>query len=150
METESVVGSTVDIVLKDIAHALLMKVEARAKLIVAFQWSLELQLHPCHDSVHTLFVQVGKAHAEGTEKAVARMFGIVEIVGVVDDTLDVAFVVAHLHTGFEEIRLHECCVIFIHFYLYTIHYTFLRYSYPNRQRRQSLRSQYSFFSWMRA
>ena len=108
METERIVGDAVDVVLKDIAYALFVKVEAREELVVAFQWPLELQLHPGHDSVHALFVQVGKAHAEGTEKAVTSMLGIVEIVGVVDDALDVAFVIAHLHTGFKEIRFHEC------------------------------------------
>ena len=44
------------------------------------------------------------------QEEVARMFGIMQVVGVVHDALDVAFVVAHLHDGLVVLqfrKLHE-------------------------------------------
>ena len=41
------------------------------------------------------------------QKQVARMLCVVQVVSVVDNTLDVAFVVAHLHTGFKNVFAHD-------------------------------------------
>ena len=100
------VGSAIDVVLEYIPHTFLLEVEARHHLVVAAQGRLKLQLHTRHHGVDSLLVKGGEAHAQAAQEAVARMLGVMEIVGVVDDALDVALIVAHIHTCGKQIFFH--------------------------------------------
>ncbi len=98
MEAQLVVGLTVDVVSEDVAQPFLSHVDARQHHVVAVEWGLELQVHPCHDWVHVFFlVQFGVANAKAVDEAVACVLCVVEVVGIVHDAFDVALVVAHLH-----------------------------------------------------
>ena len=56
--------------------------------------------------IDTLLVHLSKRQSAMFQEEVARMLCVVQVVGVVDNTLDVALVVAHLHTGFINVFTH--------------------------------------------
>ena len=56
-------------------------------------------------------MHLGKAQSALLQEQVARVLRIVQVVRIVDDTLDVAFIVAHFHAGFKNIFTHSYFVV---------------------------------------
>ena len=106
-ETDDLVGGAVDVLVEDVLHALLLNPEARDELVVAAQGGLVLQRHAGHHGVDALGVHLGEAQSAVLQEEVARVLRIVQVVGIVDDALDVALVVAHLHAGFKNVVSHR-------------------------------------------
>ena len=71
-ETDFAVGSTEDILVKDVLDTLLLHVEFGDKLVTTPQGSLESHIDTCHYRVYPLLVQSGKADAGTQHRAVAR------------------------------------------------------------------------------
>ena len=107
-EREAAIGFAIDVVGEYVAQTFLLHVETRDERVVATQRCLVLQVHASHNGIYALLVQTSEAHAERREIEVACVLGVVEIVGIVDDALDVALIVANLHFGLENVfRLHN-------------------------------------------
>lgn len=111
LETELFIAGSVDGLVEHVLDAILRKGEARDELVIASQGCLELQVHTGHNGINPLPVELCKTDAEATKKEVTGMFGIMEIVGIVDDALDVAFVIANLHAGFKDIIHYELRIL---------------------------------------
>ena len=79
---------------KDVLDTLLLHVEFGDKLVTTPQGSLESHIDTCHYRVYPLLVQSGKADAGTQQKLMARMLQIMLIIGIIDDALQVAFIVA--------------------------------------------------------
>ena len=77
------------------------------ELVVAAQGCLKLQIHAGHNGIEAFFVHLGKRKTTRLQEQVTCMFGIVEVVGIVDNAFDVALVVANLHTGFKTVFAHS-------------------------------------------
>jgi hypothetical protein len=54
-----------------------------------------------NEEVNALFVQTGEAFAESGEVLMAGMLEIMEVIGIVDDPLEVTFVIADGHLNAE-------------------------------------------------
>ena len=52
-------------------------------------------MHPRHHGINASRVKVGKAYPACAEKLVTGMFGVVLVVGIIDNALKVAFVIAY-------------------------------------------------------
>ena len=104
--------------MKDIFDALFCDVETRAKLIVTLQRRLILKIHPCHHGIHPLPVHLSKAQSPLFEEEVPRMFSIMQVVGIVHYSLNVTFVITHLHDSFKNI-VHYLQDVMISIYLDT-------------------------------
>ena len=98
-QTQTFVGGTIDVLMEHISHSLLLQPQSRVELIVTLQWCLVLQIHPRHDCIHSLAVHLGKAQSTFLQKEVPGVLHIVQVVGIVDDSLYVALIVAHFHLG---------------------------------------------------
>lgn len=98
-QTQTFVGGTIDVLMEHISHSLLLQPQSRVELIVTLQRCLVLQIHPRHDSIHSLAVHLGKAQSTFLQKEVPGVLHIVQVVGIVDDSLYVALIVAHFHLG---------------------------------------------------
>ena len=55
------------------------------------------------NGIDALLVERSKADAEAAEKQVTGMLCIVQVIGIVDDAFDVAFVIAHFHACFKDV-----------------------------------------------
>ena len=106
LEADGFVGGPVDVLVEDVLEAVLLEPQTGDELVVAAQGSLVLQFHAGHDGIDASGVHLGKAKATLLQEQVTGMLGVVQVVGIVDDTFDVALVVAHLHTGFENVLSH--------------------------------------------
>ena len=104
-EAELVIGNAVDVVMKHVLDALFGQSEARQKFIVGSQRGLKLHGHTGQHGINALLVHLSKTQAALLQKQVAGMFAIVQVVGIVYNTFDVAFIVAHLHPGLENILI---------------------------------------------
>ena len=100
-ETEPSVVLSEYVLIEDIAQALFLYGEFGDEVVVAPQRCLVLQVHACHHGVDALLVQFGEAHAELCQVQMPCVLYVVQIVGVVHYTLDVALVVAHFHFRFK-------------------------------------------------
>ena len=97
--------------MEDILDTFLLKPQTRDELVITAQRDLILQIHACHNGVDTFLVHFSKRQSTLLQKQVACMLSIVEIVCIVDNALDVTFVVAHLHTGFKNVFIHIIIVM---------------------------------------
>ena len=96
--------------MKHILNALLGQSKPRHKLIIWSEGRLKLHRHAGHHSVHTLLMHLRKTQAALLQKQMAGMFAIVQVIGIVHDTLDVALIIAHLHPRLKNIlRTHNGC-----------------------------------------
>ena len=77
------------------------------EFVATLEGNLELHGESRHDTVDASIVELGEADVVGKEKFVTCVFDVVLIVGVVDNALEVAFVVAHLHFEFVDVVCHE-------------------------------------------
>ena len=100
--------------MEHVLDALLLEPQTRNELVVAAQGRLELQIHASHHSIDSFFVHLGKRKSALAEKQVTRVLGIVEVVGIVHNAFDVAFVIAHLHTGFKNVFIHVFSLLRYH------------------------------------
>ena len=106
-ETEFFVGSTIDVVVENIFDALLCQSETRHKLIIGSKRRLELHRHPRQHRIYALLVHLGKTQSALFQEQMAGVLTIVQVVGIVDNALDVALIVAHLHPRLKNIlRIH--------------------------------------------
>ena len=111
LEAELVVGGAVDVLLEYVAQPFLLYVEARDELVVASQRCFILQVHPCYHGVGAAPVHLGEAQSAPLQEQVARMLGVMQVVGVVYDALDVALIVADHHPRGENIVHNHCAKI---------------------------------------
>ena len=105
-KTKCFIRSAEDVLMEDVFDAILFEPQTRDELIVATQGSLEVELHASHHCVDTFSVHFGKRKATLLQKQMTRVLCVVEVVGIIDNALDVAFVVAHLHSGFKNVFIH--------------------------------------------
>ena len=108
LEAQLVVGGAVDVLVKDVAQPFLLQVDARQKLVVTPQRRLELQIHPCHDGINAAAVHLGEAEPALLKEQMACMLGVMQVVGIVDNALDVALIVADHHPRSENIVHIKC------------------------------------------
>jgi len=111
-ETELFVRCSVEIVGEDIPDALAAEAHAGVEFVVAAQRGDKPHAHSRHDGVGALSVQFREAYSAGVEEEMTGVLGIVHIVGIVDDTFDIALVVSHHDLGFKDILLvHQYSVL---------------------------------------
>ena len=77
------------------------------ELVAAGQRGFKSHVHAGYHGVDALLVKLGEADTDGGEKLVAGVLDIVLVIGIVDDSLQVAFIVADLHFQFKDVFLHE-------------------------------------------
>ena len=77
------------------------------EFVATLERNLKRQGESSHHTVDASLVKFGEADVVGKEKFVTCVFDVVLIVGIVDDALEVAFVVAHLHFEFVDVVCHE-------------------------------------------
>ena len=61
-------------------------------------------MHAGHHGVDAALVQLGKTDAARTQKLVAGVLGVVLVVGIIDNALEVALVVAYLEVEAIDVR----------------------------------------------
>lgn len=96
-ETKFVVSGAVDVLVKHVSEPFLGDGQSRDESIVAAQGHLVLQVHPGHHRIDALLMQLGKTQSCMLQEQVAGMLYIMQIVGIVDNTLDITLVVSHVH-----------------------------------------------------
>jgi hypothetical protein len=77
--------------------ALLRHVELRAELIATAEWRLIVECYLGYDKIISCSTHLCKAESDGEKKLVSCMLQIMLVVGIVDDALEVALIVTHLH-----------------------------------------------------
>ena len=97
-ENQFFVGNTVDVLQENVFQSFLTKVKGTDKLITAAERHLEIHRHTRHYSIKSLLVHLCKVHPMGMQEFMAGMLGVMLIVGIVDNALQVAFIVADLKT----------------------------------------------------
>ena len=83
-----------NILVEYILDAFFLHCQLRYELITAFQRCLESHIDACYHWIYPLFVECGKADTRTQQELVPRMLQIMLVVGIVDNTLKVAFIVA--------------------------------------------------------
>ena len=106
LEAQFVVVGAVDVLSEDVAQSLFAQVDARDEFIVAPQRSFKLQVHASHDGVGALLVHLGKTESALLQEQVSCVFCVMQLVGIVDDALDVTFIVANHHFGGKYVIFH--------------------------------------------
>ena len=81
---------------EDVLYALFLQRKFRHEFVATAEGGLEVELHTGHNGIDTALVEFGKTHTTRTKKFVAGMLRIVLIVGIVDNALKVALIIAHL------------------------------------------------------
>ena len=102
-ETQFLITGTEDVVMKHVLDTLLRQAEARDELVVGPQRGLKLHRHPCQHGIDALLVHLGEAQPTLCQKQMSRVLAVVQVVGIVHNTLNVAFIVAHLHPRLKNI-----------------------------------------------
>ena len=96
------VGLFVDVLDKAEAQAAFSLATRRDdKAVAASKGCLVIEFGADEDEVVPLLVEVGEAEAEALQVLVAGVFEVVQVHGVVDDALEVAFVVADFQRKFK-------------------------------------------------
>lgn len=98
---QTVVGQAVEVVIEHVFQSVFAQGYFRHKAVAASQGELELHFHTGHYGVDAAGVKVGKTDAAGAEELMPGVFGVVLVVGVVDNALQVAFVVAYFKGEFK-------------------------------------------------
>ncbi len=91
-----IVRLAIDVLLEDIAHAFAINIEAGDKLLSTAQWRSVIDGDTADHDINALVVQFFEADADALDEFVAGHFEVVLVIGVVDNALDVAFVIASL------------------------------------------------------
>lgn len=111
LEADLAIRNSDNLLVKYILDTLFGHIELRAKFITAAKGCFVVQCHFRHDEVIAFCAHIGKAKADGEEEFVAGMLQIVLVVGIIDNALKVAFVVAYLHQEFITEIFHRAKVI---------------------------------------
>ena len=82
-------------------------IELRTELIATAERRLVVECHLGHHEVIACSTHVSKAQSNREEKFVACMLQIVLVVGIVDNTLKVTFIVAYLHEELITVFFHR-------------------------------------------
>ena len=90
------IGLTVDVLLKDVTNTFAVDVETRKELLTATEWRTVVDGDTADHDVDALAMKIFKTDTNTLDKLVTSDLEVVLIVGIVDNTLDVAFVVARL------------------------------------------------------
>ena len=85
------------ILIENILDAFFLHIQFREKLITAFQRCLESHIDACHYRIDPLLVKCRKTDTGRQQELMARMFQVMLIIGIIDNALQVAFIVAHFH-----------------------------------------------------
>ena len=83
--------------MEDIADALLTYPEAGEELVAAAERRLVVNRDASHDGDDVLLQHLGKAYACLEQEFVPRVLHVMLVVGIVDDALEVALIVANFH-----------------------------------------------------
>ena len=106
-ENQFFVTSTVDVLQKDVFQSFLAKIKGADKFIAAAKRHLEIHRHTRHYSIKSLLVHRCKVHPMGMQEFMAGMLGVMLIVGIVDNALQVAFIVADLEVESKQCRFYH-------------------------------------------
>lgn len=90
------VGLTVDVLLEDVTHTFAIDVEAGKELLTATEGCTIVDGYTADHDVDALAMKVFETDADTLNKLVTGDLEIVLVVGIVDNSLDVTFVVARL------------------------------------------------------
>ena len=96
-------GGFVDVLIEEIFHALASHVELAHKGVAAMQRGLIGYLYAAYDGVDTFVVHLLEGGTGRCQKFVARMFEIVQVVGIIDNALQVDLVIAYFEFEFKNI-----------------------------------------------
>ena len=86
--------------------------KTRDEFIVALQGNLIGDIDAMHHGIDALTVHLCKTQSACFQEEMACVLHIVEVVGIVHDSLDIALIVAHLHAGFKDLT-HMIIVDFV-------------------------------------
>ena len=86
-----------DILIEDELGRTHSTAECRAVVVATAQALLIGDRYFGDEGIQAIFVHLAEVHAQALEELMSRMLHVVLVVGVVDDALQVALVVAHLH-----------------------------------------------------
>ena len=92
-----------DVLMKDELGRAHRTAQSRAVMVSAAQALLVGDGDLGDEGVESIFVHLPEVHAQTLEELVARVLHIMLVVGVIDDALQVALVVAHLHLEGEKV-----------------------------------------------
>lgn len=101
------VAGTEDVLHEDIADAFLLDPETAVEFITATKRHLELHGQTCHDTIDALIVKTCKTNTVTEQKLMTCVFDIMLIIGIVDNALEVALVIANLHAECVDIISHN-------------------------------------------
>ena len=102
-----VVALAEDVLHENVLDTVFLYPEFGDEFVATLERNLELHGESSHHTVDASLMKFGEADVVGKEKFVTCVFDVVLIVGVVDNALEVAFVVAHLHFEFVDVIGHE-------------------------------------------
>lgn len=86
-----------DVLVEGVAKAVLFEFEAHLKMVARTERGFETHFEVGDHDVDAAVVEVGKLDATRFDEFVAAVFGVMLVDGVVDDALEVAFVVTNAH-----------------------------------------------------
>lgn len=90
------VGLTVDVLFEDVTNTFTVDVETRKELLTATEWRTVVDGDTTDHDVDTLAMKIFKTDTNTLDKLVTSYLEVVLIVGIVDYSLNVAFVIARL------------------------------------------------------
>ena len=102
-----VVALAEDVLHENVLDTVLLYPKFGDEFVATLEGNLKLHGESRHNTVDASIVELGETDVVGKEKFVTCVFDVVLIVGVVDNALEVAFVVAHLHFEFVDVVCHE-------------------------------------------
>lgn len=101
-------GSFVDVLIEEIFHAFASHVELAHKGIAAMQRSFIGYLYATYDGVDTFVVHLLESRTGRCQKFVARMFEIMQVVGIIDYAFQVDLIVAYFELQLKDIGFFHC------------------------------------------
>lgn len=91
------IDNTHDVLVENVAQTAFLHAQTHFEVIARSQGGFEAHFEIGHDHVDAAVVQFGKLYAFCLDEFVTAVFGVVLIDGIVDNALNVAFVVANAH-----------------------------------------------------
>lgn len=98
-----------DVLVEGVAEAVLFEFETHFKVVARTEGGFEAHFKIGYNDVNATVVEIGKFDVARFDEFVAAVFGVVLVDGVVDDALEVAFVVTNAHAVGES-DFHFCCL----------------------------------------
>ena len=100
-EHQTLIAGAIDILQEDEFYAIALEIDGADELIATAERMLVVHRDARHDRVVAFGVHLREADAARNQKFMAGMFGVVLIIGIIDDVLQVALIVAHLQADRE-------------------------------------------------